>query len=250
MCPTIAEMGVRLWHVSSWCARWRILRCRGFAAISQLRNECTGLPNGIRVPKSGFAATKYSSKWSFGCEIGIFHVLGLRSHFAAAKWESLCCEMALVCQIWFRSCKILCGMELWLQNQEFSRFVASQSFRSCEMGVTMLLNGTRVLKLVSQLQKFSQRGAWGCKMVSQQSVDFAEAAKSHRSLFLPCFCSVFAPIFAPISLRKTSFNFFAIPPDFDHPKTYITSKQIRIKALKSKLKQVISKTKRYGLASL
>ena len=44
--------------------------------------------------------------------------------------------------------------------------------------------------------------------------------------------------------------FFDIPLDFDHPKTYITSKQIRIKALKSKLKQVISKTKRYGLASL
>ena len=31
--------------------------------------------------------------------------------------------------------------------------------------------------------------------------------------------------------------------DFDHPKTYITSKQIRIKALKSKLKQVKKKQK-------
>ena len=59
--------------------KWRISRCGGFAAISQLRNECTGLPNGTRVPKSGFAASKYSSKWSFGCEIGIFHVLGFRS---------------------------------------------------------------------------------------------------------------------------------------------------------------------------
>ena len=29
------------------------------------------------------------------------------------------------------------------------------------------------------------------------------------------------------------------PIDFDHPKTYITSKQIKIKALNSKLKQVI-----------
>ena len=38
--------------------------------------------------------------------------------------------------------------------------------------------------------------------------------------------------------------------DFDHPKTYITSKQIKIKAFKSKFKQVINKTKRYGLASL
>ena len=34
-----------------------------------------------------------------------------------------------------------------------------------------------------------------------------------------------------------------IPLDFDHPKTYIASKQIRIKALKSKLKQVKKKTK-------
>ena len=40
------------------------------------------------------------------------------------------------------------------------------------------------------------------------------------------------------------------PIDFDHPKTYITSKQIKIKASKSKLKQVINKTKIYGLASL
>ena len=54
----------------------------------------------------------------------------------------------------------------------------------------------------------------------------------------------------PILLRFFFFNFFAIPLDFDHPKTYITSKQIRIKALKSKLKQVKSKIKRYGLASL
>ena len=50
-----------------------------FIAISQLESECTGLPNGTRVPKSGFATVKYSSKWSFGCEIGIFHVLGFRS---------------------------------------------------------------------------------------------------------------------------------------------------------------------------
>ena len=58
-------------------------------------------------------------------------------------------------------------------------------------------------------------------------------------------------------LGAASFDFLAIPPDFNHPKTYVTSKQIRIKALKSKLKhlksklkQVINKTKRYGLASL
>ena len=86
-------------------------------------------------------------KWGCGCEIGIFHFLGLRSHFAAAKWESLCCGMALVCQNRLRNCEIPCGMELWLRNWEFSRFGASQPFRSCEMRVTVLRNGTRVPKV-------------------------------------------------------------------------------------------------------
>ena len=171
MCPT----GVRLWHVCSWCARWRILRCGGFAAISQLQNECTGLPNGTRVPKSGFAASKYPAKWSFGCKKKIFFFFG---------------------------------------------------FRSCEMRFTVLRNGTRVPNLVSQ------RGAWGCELVLQQSADFAEATKSRRPLFLPCFC----PVFAPFLLRKTSFQFLCNSSWFWSSKTYITSKQIRIKALKSKLK--------------
>nr|CAN74002.1 hypothetical protein VITISV_040583 [Vitis vinifera] len=65
----------------------------------------TVLRNGTRVPKSGFAVEKSSAKWSFPCENGIFHALVVRSRFAAAKWESLCCEMALVCQKWFRSCE-------------------------------------------------------------------------------------------------------------------------------------------------
>ena len=35
-----------------------------FATISQLRNECTGLQNGTRVPKGGFAAAKHPVKFS------------------------------------------------------------------------------------------------------------------------------------------------------------------------------------------
>ena len=69
------------------------------------------------------------------------------------------------------------------------------------------------------------------------------AAKFRR----PCFFLVFELLLIPSFLLSP---FFDIPPDFDHPKTYVTSKQIKIKALKSKLKQVINKTKRYGLASL
>ena len=65
----------------------------------------TVLRNGTRVPKVGFVTAKYPTKWSFGYEIGIFHVLGFCSCFAAAKWGSLCCEMALICQKWFRNCE-------------------------------------------------------------------------------------------------------------------------------------------------
>ena len=76
-----------------------------FAAISQPFRSCemrvTVLRNGTRVPKSGFAAEKSSAKWSFPCENRIFHALVVRNRFAAAKWESLCCKMALVCQKWF-----------------------------------------------------------------------------------------------------------------------------------------------------
>nr|CAN64158.1 hypothetical protein VITISV_015782 [Vitis vinifera] len=137
------------------------------------------------------------------------------SHFRSYEMRVLFCEMALVCQNRLSSCETPFQMELSLRN-----------------GAPVLRSGTRVPKLVLHLQKFSQRGQLGCELVSQQSIDFAEAAKSRRPLFFPCFL----PVFAPILLRKTSFNFFTIPLDFDHPKTYITSKQTRIKALKSKLK--------------
>ena len=181
------------------------------------------LGNVTRVPKVCFATAKYPAKWSFGCEIGIFHVLGFRSRFAAAKWGSLCCKMALVWQNVLRSREIPYGMELWLRNWKFSRFRASQPFRSCEMRVTVLRNGTRVPKWVSQLRKFSQRLLQCCGMVWQQNVDFAEAAKSRRPLFFPCFRSVWLRFCSDFFF----FNFFAIPLDFDHPKTYITSKQTR-----------------------
>ncbi|WJZ84324.1 hypothetical protein VitviT2T_003933 [Vitis vinifera] len=55
----------------------------------------------------------------------------------SAKWHS-CAKK------WLRSCEILCEMELSLQKWDLSCFGGSQSFRSCEMGVTVLRNGTRV----------------------------------------------------------------------------------------------------------
>ena len=195
--------------------------------LRSCKMRVTVLRNGTRVPKSGFAAVKSFAKWSFPCENGIFHALVVRSHFAAAKWKSLCWEMALVCQSWFRSCETPCGMELWLRNWDFSRFGTSQPFRSCEMGVTVLRNGTHVPKLGFAVAKI-----------------FAERGLRLRNLADPYFPPVFALFFLRFCSKRLSFNFFAIPPDFDHPKTYITSKQIRIKALKSKLKQVKKQNKK------
>ena len=161
--------------------------------VSQLRNEGHCVAEWHSCAKSAFAAAKSSAEWDFCCEISLF-LFAMR--FAAAKQMLLCCEVALVCQNWFR-------------------------------------------------RDFYSVAEWfGNKMPISQRL---------RNLADPCFSPVFAPFysdFAPILLRFFYFNFFAIPLDFDNPKTYITSKQIRIKALKSKLKQEINKTKRYGLASL
>ena len=40
-----------------------------FTGVSQLQNEGNCAANGTRVPKSGFAAALYPSKWCLGCEI-------------------------------------------------------------------------------------------------------------------------------------------------------------------------------------
>ena len=134
--------------------------------------------------------------------------------FAAANWVSLCCEVAHVCQNRFRNCEIPCGMEPWLRNQGFSRFIASQPFRSCELGAPVLRSGTRVPYLVSQQRKFSQRSQISCGMVWQQSANFAEDFLRLRSLVEPCFCSVFALFL----LRFLPFNLFAISSTYDHSK--------------------------------
>ena len=102
MCPTVAKMGVRLWLFHSWCARWRILKHGDFATISQLQNECTGLPNGTHVPKGGFAVVKHPSKRRLDYEMEDFKAWRLHNHFAAAKqvygptkWHS--CAMGSLC---------------------------------------------------------------------------------------------------------------------------------------------------------
>nr|CAN79035.1 hypothetical protein VITISV_004562 [Vitis vinifera] len=67
----------------------KILRHGDFATILQLRNECTGLQNGTRVPKGGFTTAKHPLKWRLGCEMEDFKAWRFRNHFAAAKWVYL-----------------------------------------------------------------------------------------------------------------------------------------------------------------
>nr|CAN61680.1 hypothetical protein VITISV_031949 [Vitis vinifera] len=150
-------------------------------------------------------------------------------------------------------------MGLWLRNWEFLRFGISQPFCSCEIRVTMLRNGTRVPKFGFATAKLPVEWSFGCEigsfscfgasqpfrsfemgapvlrsgthvpnLVSQLRNGFAAKCRFRRG------CEISqTPVFALFLLRFCSerlpFNFFAIPPAFDHPKTYITSKQSELK---------------------
>ena len=137
-----------------------------FATVSQLqntlRNGALATELGVFLLRNYFAAAKKPAKWSFSCEIESFlcfaAVSQLRNegHYAA-KWHS-CAKK------WLRNCEILCEMELSLRKLDLSCFGGSQPFCSCEMGVTVLRNGTRVPKLVSQLRNTLRNGALAVKL--------------------------------------------------------------------------------------
>ena len=73
--------------------------------VSQLRNGCYCTAKWHSCAKFTFAAAKYPAKWSFPCEMEDFMLWWFAAAFAVAKWGLLCCEVALVCQKWFRSCE-------------------------------------------------------------------------------------------------------------------------------------------------
>ena len=95
-----------------------------------LRNEVHCAAKWHSCAKMCFAAAKYPAEWSFGCEIGNFHALELCSCFAAAKWGLLCCEVALVCQNWFRSCENFRREGLEAANWFCSKVSISQRLRN------------------------------------------------------------------------------------------------------------------------
>ena len=76
-----------------WLWNWEFL-C--FAAISQLQNT---LRNGALAVKLGvFMLRSCKTPCEMGLWLRNWEFFMLRSRFTAAKWGSLCCEMALVCQ--------------------------------------------------------------------------------------------------------------------------------------------------------
>ena len=129
-------------------------------------------------------------------------------------------------------------------------FIFYFGFRNCEMRFTVLRNPC-AKKWFRSCENFRREGPEAAKWfrrkmaIPQRSGDSAANLLGLRNGFAAKgrFCRgceisqtpVF-PLFLHFSYSKRlSFISFTIPPDFDHPKTYITSKQIRIKALKSKL---------------
>ena len=62
------------------------------------------------------------------------------------------------------------------ENGVFNALRILQPFRNCETRVVGYKMALVCQKVVSQLQKFLQRGAWGCEIISQQSADFIGAS--------------------------------------------------------------------------
>ena len=139
----------------------------------------TVLRSGTRVPKSLSQLRNTLRNGTFIAKSGLYRfaaVSQLRNGGScAAKWHS-CAKLG------FAASKIFAEEKMELRND----FETDGHFRR-----DMLI---------------SQQLRLGCEKVSQQGADFAEAAKSRRALFLLCFYSVFAPI----SLRLTSFQFLWI----------------------------------------
>ncbi|WKA11106.1 hypothetical protein VitviT2T_028636 [Vitis vinifera] len=129
----------------------------------------------------------------------------------------LCCEMALVCQ------KLASQLQNTLPNGVFPT-----KWRISCFGGSQPRNGG---SCAAKWHSCAKSGFAAAKIFAERVIGLRTGFAAKCRFRRGCEISqtpVFAPFdsdFAPILLRKTSFNFFTIPLDFDHPKTYITSKQ-------------------------
>ena len=132
-----------------------------FAAVSQLRNEVHCAAKSHSCAKTCFAIAKYSTEWDFWCEIRLCH---FAMRFAAAKQMLLCCEVALVCQKWFRSCENFHREGYWAANWFRSKVSISQRLRNladpcfCPVFAIFLLRKTsfQFLCIFSYLRSFKK----------------------------------------------------------------------------------------------
>ena len=178
-----------------------------FAAVSQLRNEGHCAAKWHSCAKIAFAIAKYPTEWDFWCEIRLYH---FAMRFAVAKWMLLCCEVALVCQNWFRSCETPFQMELSLRNGGFHALVVRSRFRSCEMGAPMLRSGTRVPKLVSQLRNTLAETSTVLRNGLATKCRFRRGCEISQTLVFP----LFSLRLTPILLRFCSDFFSSISLQF------------------------------------
>ena len=85
MCQKVVSQPQNTLRNGALAAKLEVFTLCDFAAISQLRNEFTGLPNGTRVPKSGFAVAKLPAEWGFGCENWEFLRFGISQPFCSCE---------------------------------------------------------------------------------------------------------------------------------------------------------------------
>ena len=111
---------------------------------------------------------------------------------------------------WRSSCNQREKRKTFSQPMEKNKHIFATQ-KGISQGVAMgLRKSFRSQRGVSQLQKFSQREAWGCEMISQQSSDFAEASFRLRNLADHYFSPVFTLFLAPKDLPSISLQFLLI----------------------------------------
>ena len=168
-------------------------------------------------------------------------------HLWCARWRILSCgDFATISQV-RNTLQNGVSAAKWRISRR-GKFAAISQLRN---GGTRLRNGTRVPRRVfaagarrlrngfateinfrSEKRDF-RSGFWGLQKNFRSGMWFSQrppfGCEISQAMLSPCF-------WAPLDSQLPYFTSFDIPPDFDHPKTYIISKQIKIKALKSKLK--------------
>ena len=163
---------------------------------------------------------------------------GIHNHFAAVKWVYKAAKWHSCAKGWFRSCETPFKMAIRLRNGGSQGVESSQPFRGCERVYLATKWHSCAMGSLRSCENF-HRGGWATAKPFHSGKPFSQRLTFAAKFRSPCSLLVF---WAPLDSQLPSFTSFDIPPDFDHPKTYVTSKQIKIKALKTKLKQV-KKTK-------